>query len=84
MAPSKWASPEQESYLLAEDANWVLTKAGTGTLKNFYTTTTDTFLRKWPDVITMEMEDPKVKTKEEAIENIRGVSFLISLRSDVL
>ena len=84
MAPAKWASTEQERYLLEKDANWVITKAGTGTLKNFYITSTDTFLRKWPDVDTKEMEDPKVKTKEKAIKNIRGVSFLISLRSGVL
>jgi len=48
MAPPKWATTEQEAFLKNEDKKWEIVKAGTGTLKGFYTRTANAFLEKWP------------------------------------
>ena len=48
MAPPPWMTPEQRDFLVGEDAEWLLVKAGSGKLKGFYARTANTFLEKWP------------------------------------
>ncbi|KAF9785271.1 hypothetical protein BJ322DRAFT_1108724 [Thelephora terrestris] len=48
MAPSPWATPEQQEFLIQEDSKWEIIKSGGGTLKHFYVRTAVTFLKKWP------------------------------------
>jgi hypothetical protein len=48
MAPSPWATPEQQEFLIQEDSKWEIIKSGGGTLKHFYVRTAVTFLEKWP------------------------------------
>ena len=48
MAPPSQMSEEQLDFLISEDSGWAVTKAGSGTLKDFYLRTTITFLKRWP------------------------------------
>ena len=48
MPPQPWATPEQRDFLIREDVEWLLTKAGAGTLQSFYIRTAKAFLEEWP------------------------------------
>ena len=70
MPPQPWATPEQQAFLIGEDSEWLLTKAGSTTLKGFYTRTAMTFLQQWP-------MEPTAQMLEEAGDNVARVKELV-------
>ena len=69
MAPSRWATPEQLEFLITEDSKWEMTKAGSGTHKNFYARTAKAFLKKFPDYEPAETQE----LVEAGLESVRVV-----------
>ena len=83
MALLKWSTQEQLEFLTQEDSKWEITKAGMGTLKNFYARTSKAFLEKWPDYEDAEtrgsLED-RLKTVSAAIQFLFTSSHFILQR----
>ena len=78
MPPQPWATPEQLAFLSFEDSKW-LTKAGTSTLKSFYSRTTISFLERWPQAPTAKMledaENDTAKAQESVYPWMLSVSW---------
>jgi hypothetical protein len=77
MPPHGWTTPDQLDFLIQEDSRWILAKNGDGTLKSFYTRTTDAFLSKWPGVpdeqTLKEAEGDLAKSQELVKDQIHKV-----------
>ena len=83
MALSKWAMQEQLEFLTQEDSKWEITKAGAGTLKNFYARTSKAFLEKWPDYEDAETQgslEDRLKMVSAAIQFLFTSSHFILQR----
>lgn len=80
MPPPPWTTPDQLLFLQEEDLKWAIAKAGTGTLKSFYTRTAIEFLKKWPvtpDAKTLaEAENDIPKAMELAETQLHKVSVV--------
>ena len=85
MPAQTWTTPEQRSYLLEEDSNWLVTKKSGGSLKGFYARTAAAFLTKWPavpDKATLEKANgDEAVAKQEAEKSVLGVSVVILVTS---
>lgn len=89
MAPPPWATPEQLSFLAGEDAERVLAKVGSGTLRGFYSRTALAFLERWPvppstkilETAGGDEEKAKILVEEEMTHVSCTQSFLFFTRS---
>ena len=88
MPPQPWATPEQLAFLLHEDSKWPITKAGSGTLKSFYSRTTISFLKWWPQAPTANMlenaKNDTAKAQELVFARMLSVSWTSIFSSCVL
>jgi len=91
MAPPKWATPEQTTFLKAEDKKWDLIKAGQSTLKGFYARTTSAFLQQWPAEpsgihlaeANGDINGAKVIAQQQVLE-VRVTTYAVLAYPDVL